>query len=169
MKFFSENLGNLRELYTNQLQMLVSTEEQIIEALPKMVEKATDPTLKEALNTHLQETRAQLSRVQQILNKTTGEAKSTRCKALAGLVTEAEDMIKDAADDSVRDAAIISAAQRVEHYEIAVYGTLVFFGEILGETNAVELLDQTLSEEKHADELLTEIADRVNVEAEKAA
>ena len=169
MKFFSENLASLRELYINQLQMLVSTEEQIIDALPKMVEKATDPTLREALNTHLQETRAQLSRVQQILNKTTGEAKSTRCKALAGLVTEAEDMIKDAADDSVRDAAIISAAQRVEHYEIAVYGTLAFFGEILGETNAVELLDQTLSEEKHADELLTEIADRVNVEAEKAA
>src|ERR1043165_1069572 len=168
MKFISENLANLRELYINQLQMLVSTEEQIIDALPKMVEKATDPALKEALNTHLQETRAQLSRVQQILNKT-GEAKSMKCKALAGLVTEAEDMIKDAADDSVRDAAIISAAQRVEHYEIAVYGTLVFFGEILGETNAVELLDQTLSEEKHADELLTEIADRVNVEAEKAA
>jgi ferritin-like metal-binding protein YciE len=168
MKFFSENLANLRELYINQLQMLVSTEEQIIDALPKMVEKATDPALKEALNTHLQETRAQLSRVQQILNKT-GEAKSMKCKALAGLVTEAEDMIKDAGDDSVRDAAIISAAQRVEHYEIAVYGTLVFFGEILGETNAVELLDQTLSEEKHADELLTEIADRVNVDAEKAA
>ena len=169
MKFFSENLANLRELYINQLQMLVSTEEQIIDALPKMVEKATDPALKEALNTHLQETRAQLSRVQQILNKTTGDAKSMKCKALAGLVTEAEDMIKDAADDSVRDAAIISAAQRVEHYEIAVYGTLVFFGEILGETNAVELLDRTLSEEKHADELLTEIADRVNVDAEKAA
>jgi ferritin-like metal-binding protein YciE len=168
MKFFSENLANLRELYINQLQMLVSTEQQIIDALPKMVEKATDPALKEALNTHLQETRAQLSRVQQIL-KTTGEVKSMKCKALAGLITEAEDMIKDAADDSVRDAAIISAAQRVEHYEIAVYGTLVFFGEILGETNAVELLDQTLSEEKHADELLTEIADRVNVGAEKAA
>jgi ferritin-like metal-binding protein YciE len=88
---------------------------------------------------------------------------------LAGLVTEAEDMIKDAADDSVRDAALISAAQRVEHYEIAVYGTLVFFAEILGETDAIQLLEQTLSEEKNADELLTQIADRVNVDAEKAA
>jgi ferritin-like metal-binding protein YciE len=149
--------------------MLVSTEEQIIDALPKMSEKATDPDLKRAFNTHLQETRAQLSRVQQILKTATGETKSMKCKALAGLVTEAEDMIKDAADDSVRDAALISAAQRVEHYEIAVYGTLVFFAEILGETDAIQLLEQTLSEEKNADELLTQIADRVNVDAEKAA
>jgi ferritin-like metal-binding protein YciE len=169
MKFFSENLANLRELYINQLQMLVSTEEQIIDALPKMSEKATDPDLKRAFNAHLQETRAQLSRVQQILKTATGDAKSMKCKALAGLVTEAEDMIKDAADESVRDAALISAAQRVEHYEIAVYGTLVFFAEILGETEAVQLLEQTLTEEKNADELLTQIADRVNVDAEKAA
>lgn len=169
MKFFSENLENLRELYVNQLQMLVSTEEQITDALPKMVEKATDPELKHALNTHLQETRAQLSRVQQVLRECTGEVKSMKCKALAGLVTEAEDMIKDASDDSVRDAALISAAQRVEHYEIAVYGTVRYFAQILGETSAAELLTQTLNEEKHADELLTEIADHVNVEAQKAA
>jgi ferritin-like metal-binding protein YciE len=169
MKFFSENLGNLRELYVNQLQMLVSTEEQIIDALPKMVEKATDPELKRAFNTHLQETRAQLSRVQQILHAATGEAKSMKCKALAGLVTEAEDMIKDAADNSVRDAALISAAQRVEHYEIAVYGTVRYFAEVLGESSAADLLDLTLAEEKHADELLTKIADQVNIDADKAA
>jgi len=169
MKFFSENLESLRELYVNQLQMLVSTEDQIIEALPKMIEKATDPELKQVLNTHLQETRAQLSRIQQILKEGTGETKSMKCKALAGLVTEAEDMINDAADDSVRDAALISAAQRVEHYEIAVYGTVRYFAQILGETSAAELLTRTLNEEKHADELLTEIADHVNVEAQRAA
>ena len=169
MKFFSENLDSLRELYINQLQMLVSTEEQIIDALPKMIEKATDPQLKRAFDTHLQETRTHLSRVQQILKQSTGEAKSIKCKALAGLVTEAEDMIKDAADESVRDAALISAAQRVEHYEMAVYGTVRYFAEILREPTHINLLEQTLNEEKHADQILTEIAEQVNPTAQKAA
>jgi ferritin-like metal-binding protein YciE len=169
MKFFSENLDSLRALYINQLQMLVSTEEQITDALPKMIEKATDPELKRAFDTHLQETRTHLSRVQQILRQSTGEAKSIKCKALAGLVTEAEDMIKDAADESVRDAALISAAQRVEHYEMAVYGTVRYFAEILGESSHADILDQTLNEEKHADEVLTEIAGQVNPTAQKAA
>jgi ferritin-like metal-binding protein YciE len=169
MKFFSANLDNLRKLYINQLQMLVSTEEQITEALPKMIEKATDPQLKQAFSSHLQETRAQLARVQQILNQATGEAKSVKCKALAALVTEAEDMIKDASDESVRDAALISAAQRVEHYEIAVYGTVRYFAQLLGENSHASLLEQTLDEEKHADQLLTGIADRVNPSAQRAA
>jgi len=169
MKFFSENLDNLRKLYINQLQMLLSTEEQITEALPKMIEKATDPDLKNAFQTHLQETRGHVSRVKQILNEVTGEAKSIKCKALAALVTEAEDMIKDATDESVRDAALITAAQRVEHYEMAVYGTVEYFAEILGETAQADLLEETLSEEKQADQLLTEIADRVNTSAQKAA
>jgi ferritin-like metal-binding protein YciE len=169
MKFFSENLDSLRKLYINQLQMLLSTEEQITEALPTMIEKATDPDLKEAFQTHLQETRGHITRVQQILNEATGEAKSVKCKALAALVTEAEDMIEDASDKSVRDAALITAAQRVEHYEMAVYGTVVYFAEILGETSQADLLEQTLDEEKHADQLLTEIADRVNTSAQRAA
>jgi ferritin-like metal-binding protein YciE len=169
MKFFSENLDNLRKLYINQLQMLLSTEDQIIDALPKMVEKATDPDLKQALNSHLQETKAQRSRLEQILNQATGEAKSMKCKALAGLVTEAEDMIKDATDEAVRDAALISAAQRVEHYEMAVYGTVRYYAEILGESSQAELLDLTLEEEKNADATLTEIADSVNPSAQKAA
>jgi ferritin-like metal-binding protein YciE len=169
MKFFSENLDNLRKLYINQLQMLLSTEDQIIDALPKMVEKATDPDLKQALNSHLQETKAQRSRLEQILNQATGEAKSMKCKALAGLVTEAEDMIKDATDEAVRDAALISAAQRVEHYEMAVYGTVRYYAEILGESSQAELLDLTLEEEKNADATLTEIADSVNPSARKAA
>lgn len=169
MKFMSANLDSLRKLYINQLQMLISTEEQITEALPKMIEKATDMQLKQAFTSHLQETRVQLTRLQQILNQATGEAKSVKCKALAALVTEAEDMIKDASDESVRDAALISAAQRVEHYEMAVYGTVRYFAQILGENSQASLLDQTLDEEKHADHLLTEIADRVNPTAQKAA
>ncbi|HEY1462868.1 MAG TPA: ferritin-like domain-containing protein [Terriglobales bacterium] len=169
MKFFSANLDSLRKLYVNQLQMLVSTEEQIIDALPKMIEKATDTQLKQAFTSHLQETKAQLARLQQLLTKSTGEATSVKCKALAALVTEAEDMIKDTSDESVRDVALISAAQRVEHYEMAVYGTVRYFAEILGETSDASLLEQTLNEEKHADHLLTEIADRVNTSAERAA
>jgi len=134
-----------------------------------MIEKATDADLKEAFQTHLQETRGHITRVQQILNEATGEAKSVKCKALAALVTEAEDMIEDASDESVRDAALITAAQRVEHYEMAVYGTVEYFAEILGETAQADLLEQTLDEEKHADQLLTEIADRVNTSAQRAA
>jgi len=169
MKFFSENLDSLRKLYLNQLQMLLSTEEQIMDALPKMIDKATDIELKKAFESHRQETRGHLNRVQQILQRETGEARSIKCKALAGLVTEAEDMIKDAADESVRDAALISAAQRVEHYEMAVYGTVRYFADILGQTSDASLLEQTLQEEKHADEVLTGIAERVNTSAENAA
>jgi ferritin-like metal-binding protein YciE len=169
MKFFSANLETLRELYHEQLRMLLSTEEQITEALPKMIEKATDPELKRAFQTHLQETREHVTRIQQILREETNEAKSSRCKVLAALVSEAEDMIKDATDESVRDAALISAAQRVEHYEIATYGAVRHWAYILGEADQVALLDRTIKEEGHADHLLTSIANRVNVEADKVA
>ena len=169
MKFFSANLGTLRELYHDQLRMLLSTEEQITEALPKMIEKATDPELKRAFQTHLQETREHVTRIQQILREETNEAKSSRCKVLAALVSEAEDMIKDATDESVRDAALISAAQRVEHYEIATYGAVRHWAYILGEADQVALLDRTIKEEGHADHQLTQIASRINFEADKAA
>lgn len=169
MKFFSANLDSLRKLYINQLQMLLSTEEQITEALPKMIEKATDTQLKQAFQSHLQETEVQVSRLEQILQQATGEAKSIKCKVLSALVDEAEDMIKDASDESVRDAALIAAAQRVEHYEIAAYGAVRHFAQILGENSDAQLLDQTIKEEGHADHLLTEIANRVNPYAERAA
>lgn len=169
MKFFSANLETLRELYHDQLRMLLSTEEQITEALPKMIEKATDPELKRAFQTHLQETREHVTRIQQILREETNEVKSSRCKVLAALVSEAEDMIKDAKDESVRDVALISAAQRVEHYEIATYGAVRHWAYILGEPDQVQLLDRTIKEEGHADHVLTSIANRVNVEADKVA
>jgi ferritin-like metal-binding protein YciE len=169
MKVFSENLDNLRKLYINQLQMLVSTEQQITEALPKMIDKATDVQLKQAFQSHLQETRGQVARLEQILNSAEGEAKTVKCKVMAALVTETEDMVKDADDDDVRDAALISAGQRVEHYEIACYGAVRRWAQILGEKQHAELLDRTIKEEGHADKLLTEIAERVNPYAEKAA
>ena len=169
MKVFSANLDNLRKLYINQLQMLLSTEEQITEALPKMMDKAVDTQLKQAFQSHLQETKMHVERLEQILNQTSGEAKAMKCKVLAALVTETEDMVKDAADDAVRDAALISAGQRVEHYEIAVYGAVRRWAQLLGETAHMELLDKTIKEEGHADHLLTEIAERVNPYAQKAA
>ncbi|HET7348157.1 MAG TPA: DUF892 family protein [Acidobacteriaceae bacterium] len=169
MKMFSANIDNLRNLYYNQLQMLLSAEQQITEALPKMASKATDPQLKKAFETHLDETRTHVTRLEQILNSTKGEAKTVKCKVLATMVTETEDMIKDAADDAVRDAVLITAAQRVEHFEIACYGTVRRWAQLIGENSQAEILNQTLQEEGHADHLLTQISERVNVSAERAA
>lgn len=169
MKFFSANINSLRKLYVNQLQVLLSAEQQITEALPTMIDKASDPQLKQAFQSHLQETENHVTRLEKILEQETGEAEDIKCKVLGSLVTEAEDMIKDAADESVRDAALIAAAQRVEHYEIASYGAVRQFARILGQAAHAQLLDQTIKEEGHADHLLTEIASRVNPYAERAA
>jgi ferritin-like metal-binding protein YciE len=169
MKFFSANLETLRELYRNQLRMLLSTEDQITEALPTMIEKATDVQLKQAFQSHLQETRVHKTRLQEILNEELQKAEPIKCKVLAALVTEAGDLIKDVTDPSVRDVALIAAAQRVEHYEIASYGAVRHWAQILGEAEHASLLDKTIQEEGHADHLLTSIAGRVNVDAEKAA
>jgi ferritin-like metal-binding protein YciE len=169
MKVFSANLDNLRELYINQLQMLLSTEQQMTEALPKMMDKATDTQLKQAFQSHLQETEMHVTRLEQILNEIAGEASPVKCKVMAAMVTETEDMVKDAADDAVRDAALISAGQRVEHYEIATYGAVRRWAQLLGHSAHSALLDKTIKEEGHADHLLTEIAERVNPYAEKAA
>jgi ferritin-like metal-binding protein YciE len=169
MKVFSANLDNLRKLYVNQLQMLLSAENQIMEALPKMIEGARDVQLRQAFQSHLQETQVQARRLEEILGEAAGEAKEVKCKVLAALAAETEDMVKDAADDSVRDAALISAGQRVEHYEIACYGAVRRWAQLLGETQHAELLDKTIREEGHADHLLTEIAQRVNPYAQKAA
>lgn len=169
MKLTSAHLDSLRKLYVNQLQKLLSVEEQITEALPKMIEKATEPQLKQAFQSHLQETEGHVTRVEKILRELTNEAKSSKCKVLAELVNEAEEMIKDADNEAVRDAVLIAAAQRVEHYEMASYGTVRRFAEVLGETAQAELLEKTLKEEAHADHLLTGIADHVNPAAHKAA
>lgn len=169
MKFFSANLDSLRKLYFDQLQQLHSAETQITEALPKMIQSATEPQLKNALQTHLQETKGHVARLEQILNEGKGSVDSKKSKGMAALIAEGEDVIKDAADQSVRDAGIIAAAQKVEHYEIAAYGTVRNFAEILGKDSDATLLDQTLEEEKHADSMLTGISDTANTKADRAA
>jgi len=169
MKFFSENLQDLRALYFNQLQKTLSMEKQIVQALPTMIEKTTDVQLRQGLQSHLQETEVQVDRVTTLLDREAGSAETIKCKVLSALVGEAEDLLQDARDESARDAAIIAAAQRVEHFEIAVYGTLRTWAQILGDAQAAETLDRTLAEERHADHLLTEISNRVNPQARKAA
>jgi ferritin-like metal-binding protein YciE len=169
MKFISANLENLRELYLDQLEHLHSAEKQITDALPKMIEKSKDPQLKQALETHLQETRGHVARLEQILQRSAGKVDSKKNKGIAALITEGEDIIKDAKNDAVRDAGIIAAAQKVEHYEMAAYGTVRTFAEILGLTDQSDLLEKTLDEEKHADSVLTQIADTANTRADRAA
>lgn len=169
MAIFSANLENLRELYIDQLQHLYSVETQLTEALPKMAEAATDTQLKQAFTSHLQETRQHVTRLKEILGKTNHAVDSKKSKAMATLISDGEDMIKDAKDDAVRDAGLILAAQRVEHYEIASYGAVRQYAAMLGDGQAVEMLDKTAKEEGHADHLLTEISKAANMRANRAA
>ena len=166
MKFFSANLQDLRELYVNSLQKALDMEQQITKALPTMIEKATDPQLKQGLETHLGESQGHVSQVESILSQMSGDTSTITCKVMSALATEGSDSIKDAGDASVRDAAIIAACQQVEHHEMAVYGTLKTWASLLGENQQAQTLERILGEEKHADALLSGVADRVNVDAE---
>jgi ferritin-like metal-binding protein YciE len=165
MKFFSENLQDLRELYINNLQKALDMEEHITKALPTMIEKSTDPALKAAFETHLEETRGHVAKVERLL-QAFGKDDAVTCKVISALVSEAEDGIKDAGDEAVRDVTLIGAAQQVEHHEMAVYGTLRNWAMLLGEGEQAITLESILDEEKNADSLLSGIADRVNTTAE---
>jgi ferritin-like metal-binding protein YciE len=166
MKLFSDNIEDLRSLYVANLKKALDMEQKITKALPKMIEKSTDPQLATAFRNHLTETQGHVARVESLLRDATGEADNSTCKVISALVTEAEDSIKDAGDTSIRDITLIAAAQQVEHHEIAVYGTLRSWAELLGEEEAADILDGILDEEKNADELLSTISDSVNTAAE---
>jgi len=167
MKLFSENIEDLRTLYIANLKKALDMEQKITKALPTMIEKSTDPQLASAFRNHLTETQGHVAKVESILRDATnnGNADTSTCKAISALVTEAEDNIKDAADTSIRDITLIASAQQVEHHEIAVYGTLRTWAELLGDDDAADLLDSILDEEKNADELLSTISDSVNTTA----
>jgi ferritin-like metal-binding protein YciE len=166
MKLFSENIEDLRSLYIANLKKALDMEQKITKALPTMIEKSTDPQLASAFRNHLTETQGHLAKVESILrDATNGNADTSTCKAISALITEAEDNIKDAADTSIRDITLIASAQQVEHHEIAVYGTLRTWAELLGDDDAADLLDSILDEEKNADELLSTISDSVNTTA----
>jgi ferritin-like metal-binding protein YciE len=165
MKLFSANIESLRALYIDNLQKALDMEEKITKALPTMIEKSTDPDLATAFSDHLTQTQNHVAKVEALLREATGDASTTTCKVIGALVTEAEDTIKDVVDLSVRDVALIGAGQQVEHHEIAVYGTLRTWAEILGLDDHANVLASILIEEEEADELLSEIAETLNVEA----
>jgi ferritin-like metal-binding protein YciE len=162
MKLFSENIEDLRTLYIANLKKALDMEQKITKALPTMIEKSTDPQLATAFRNHLTETQGHVAKVESILRTATGDASTATCKAISALVTEAEDNIKDATDPSIRDITLIASAQQVEHHEIAVYGTLRTWAELLGDDEAADILETILDEEKNADELLSTISDSVN-------
>lgn len=163
MKLFSENIEDLRSLYIAQLKKALDMEQKITKALPDLIDNATDSELATAFRTHLGETEGHVSKVQGLLQNIVGESDAETCKVINGLTTEASDTIKDVTDPSVRDIALIGAAQQVEHHEIAVYGTLRRWAEILGLAQDAVILESIEAEEVNADELLTEISERVNV------
>ena len=168
MALFSMDLNSLRDLFVDELRDLYDAENQITEALPKLIEKAEYPELKSALEEHLEITRGQIQRLDQIFTRLNEKATGETCKGMKGLIKEGDDMAGRDGSASVIDAAIISAAQRVEHYEMAGYGTVRTYAELLGETEFANLLQQTLDEEKEADQTLTDIAKTINVQAKAA-
>jgi ferritin-like metal-binding protein YciE len=162
-------LDSLHDLYVDCLKDLYNAENQLLKALPRMAKAATAPELKQAFTTHLEETRGQVARLDTIFADLGVGPKGKKCKAMEGLIEEGKEILEEDGDPAVIDAALIGAAQKVEHYEIAGYGTARTFAALLGETDAAELLQATLDEEGKTDKLLTELAESVvNVEAEEA-
>lgn len=157
--------SSLQELYVEQLRDLYDAEQQIIKALPKMINAATAEDLKEGLTEHLEVTKEQATRLETIFDNLGEKPKGEKCKGMDGVITEGSELIGKVEDPDVRDAAIILSAQRVEHYEMAGYGTARTFATLLEDEEAGELLQQTLDEEKEADEKLTTLAEKINVNA----
>jgi ferritin-like metal-binding protein YciE len=159
-------LDSLKELYVAELKDLYSAENQLLKALPKMAKAATSSALKKGFEKHLEETKGQVERLEQIFNALDESPKGKKCKAMEGLVEEGKEVMEEDAEPEVMDAALIAAAQRVEHYEIAGYGCVRTYAQLLGETQAAKLLQQTLDEEGKTDQALTKLAEKINVEAE---
>jgi len=161
-------MQNLEDLLFDQVRDIYDAEKQLVKALPKMAQAASTPELKQAFEQHLQQTKGQVSRLEEVFKHLNHAAKGKTCKAMEGLVEEGEEIIDAKADPEVRDAGLIAAAQKVEHYEIAGYGTLCTWAEQLQLGEVKRLLAETLAEEKQTDQLLTQLAER-RVNAQSAA
>lgn len=158
--------SKLAKLFEDQLKDIYWAEKALLKAIPKMSKNATSEELKEALDGHLEETQQQVQRLEQIFQIIGKSATAKKCEAMAGLIKEAEEIMSESEEGVMRDAGIIAAGQKVEHYEMATYGTLRTFAQILGLDEAAQLLEETLGEEKAADEKLTEVAEAaINLEA----
>jgi len=164
--FTEMKLANLESLLIHELKDLYSAETQLIKALPKMAKAATSEALKSAFEEHLEQTEQQKVRLDEVFKLLDGSPRGQKCKAMEGLIEEGQDIITEEGDEVTKDAALIAAAQRVEHYEIAGYGAARAFAEILEKSDVADLLQETLDEEKETDQKLTELAmSEINLQA----
>jgi ferritin-like metal-binding protein YciE len=154
-------LNSLDKLYLEELRDLYSAETQLVKALPKMAKGASSDELKEAFESHLEQTKEHVERLTEIFDRLEEKPTGKTCQAMKGLIEEGSEMLEQEGDESVIDAGLIAAAQRVEHYEIAAYGTVRTFANLLGEDEAAELLQQTLDEEGETDKQLSELAEGI--------
>ena len=155
----------LKELYIDELKDLYSAENQLVKALPKMAKAAASEELRQGFEEHLEQTKEHVARLEKIFQALEESPKGKKCVGMEGLVQEGSEVIAEDFEEAVKDAALIGAAQRVEHYEIAAYGTASEFARILGESEHVSLLEQTLEEEKETDQKLTELGKEINPQA----
>lgn len=163
------SLDSLQDLFLNELKDVYHAEKQLVEALPRLAKAARSPELRQAFASHFEETEGQVERLERIFEELGEAARGKRCKGMEGLIEEGKEILEEEGDASVIDAALISAAQRVEHYEIAAYGCLRAYAQLLGHQSAVKLLEQTLAEEEAADQKLTVIGEQsVNAQAASA-
>jgi ferritin-like metal-binding protein YciE len=162
-------LQTLEDLFLHDLKDLYNAEQQILKALPRMAKKASSPELRRAFEQHLKQTEVQVQRLERVFDTLDEKAKGKSCKGMQGLIEEGKELMSEDIEDDVLDAALIAAAQKVEHYEIAAYGTARTYAEMLGNREAARLLQQTLDEEGETDKKLTKLAESiVNVEAVEA-
>jgi ferritin-like metal-binding protein YciE len=162
-------LQSLNDLLIKELQDLYDAENRIIEALPKMAEKASSPELRAGLNQHLEQTRGQVRRLDQIFDQIRDiDREDGKCKGIEGIIKEGEDLLKKDSEPEVRDAGIIASAQKVEHYEIASYGTVRTYAQLIGRQDWARLLEETENEEKETDRKLNQLASHLNIEARAA-
>ena len=163
-------LNSIENLFVHELKDLLSAEKQLVKALPKMAKGANNSALQSAIKEHLEQTKGHVERLEKIFELLGKSPRAEHCKAMQGLIEEGSDLLDEDGAPTVKDAALIGAAQRVEHYEIAAYGTARTLAEMLGQNEAVDLLQQTLDEEKTTDEKLTELAtSEINPEAAEVA
>jgi len=167
---FTLKVNSLKELYVEELKDTYDAEKQIVKALPKMVKAASTPELQKAFEAHLEQTKGHVQRLEQIFQGLGEEPKAKKCDGMRGILEEGEEVVSEGSEGPVRDAGLIAGAQRVEHYEMAVYGSLKTWAEQLNDEQAAQLLEETLNEEKKADQKLTQIAESsVNTNASAAA
>ena len=163
------SVGTIEELFVDELKDLYSAEKQITKSLPKLAKAATAPELRDAFESHLKETFGQIERLDKVFEILGKSSRGKTCNGMKGVLEEGAEVLDETEEGSVRDAALISAAQRVEHYEMAGYGCVRAFATLLGQKEIAQLLDETLAEEKAADSKLNQLAKRINPEALRAA